>query len=142
MFMGEYNHSIDAKGRLIIPAKFREALGEEFIVTKGIDGCLYVYDQKTWESVEEGLQQLPPTRDSRRMIRFLCAGAASVDLDKQGRVLIPGNLREYAKLDKDVVLIGAAKRVEIWDKQLYEDMMDYDDVDDIAERMADLGLNV
>lgn len=143
MFMGEYNHTIDPKGRVIIPSKFREALGEEFVVTKGLDGCLFVYDMKEWNVFEEKLKSLPITnKDARRFVRFFLAGAASVEVDKQGRILIPGVLRDFAELLKDVVLIGVASRVEIWSKERWDGTANYDDVEEIAEHMADLGLSI
>ncbi len=143
MFMGEYNHTIDPKGRVIIPSKFREALGDEFVVTKGLDGCLFVYDMKEWNVFEEKLKSLPITnKDARRFVRFFLAGAASVEVDKQGRILIPGVLRDFAELLKDVVLIGVASRVEIWSKERWDGTANYDDVEEIAEHMADLGLNI
>lgn len=142
MFMGEYNHTIDAKGRLIMPSKFREALGEEFVVTKGLDGCLFVYDNDTWLEVEKNLRSLPVNKESRQMVRFFSAGAACLETDAQGRVLIPANLREFAGLVKDVVLIGVAGRVEIWDKARYDEATSFDDMEEIAEKMADLGLTI
>ena len=114
MFMGEYNHTIDTKGRLIVPAKFRESLGEEFVVTKGLDGCLFVYDEAEWSAFEEKLKTLPITnKDARNFVRFFLAGATTVEVDKQGRILLPSVLRTFAGLDKDVVLIRVANRVEI-----------------------------
>ena len=143
MFMGEYNHTIDAKGRLIIPSKYREALGNEFVVTKGLDGCLFVYDNAEWTAFEEKLKALPLTnKDARRFVRFFLAGAALAEVDKQGRILIPGTLREFAELEKEVVLVGVGSRVEIWSKERWEDASSYDDVEEIAEHMADLGLGI
>ena len=117
MFMGEYNHTIDTKGRLIVPAKFREELGESFVITKGLDGCLCVYTNDEWTSFEGKLRALPFTnQNARKMTRFFMAGATTCEIDKQGRILIPGVLREFAELEKDVVLVGVASRVEIWSK--------------------------
>ncbi len=141
MFMGEYNHTIDAKGRLIIPSKFREILGDDFVVTKGLDGCLFVYDNTEWAAFEEKLKALPlMNKESRKFVRFFLAGAAGVEVDKQGRILIPSVLREFAALDKDVVLVGVGGRIEIWSKDRWTDASEYDDMDDIAEHMAQLGL--
>ena len=141
--MGEYNHTIDAKGRLIIPSKFRETLGDEFVVTKGLDGCLFVYDNKEWSAFEEKLKSLPLTnKDARQFVRFFLAGAALAEVDKQGRILVPANLREFAGLEKEVVLVGVASRVEIWSKSRWEDASSYDDVEEIAEHMAELGLGI
>ncbi|MBR3606614.1 MAG: division/cell wall cluster transcriptional repressor MraZ [Lachnospiraceae bacterium] len=143
MFMGEYNHTIDTKGRLIIPSKFREALGEEFVVTKGLDGCLFVYDNKEWAAFEEKLKSLPLTnKDARQFVRFFLAGAAMAEVDKQGRILVPSVLREFAGLEKEVVLIGVASRVEIWSKERWENAASYEDMEEIAEHMAELGLGI
>ena len=143
MFMGEYNHTIDAKGRVIVPSKFRETLGDEFVVTKGLDGCLFVYDNHEWAAFEEKLKSLPITnKDARAFVRFFLAGAAGVEVDKQGRILLPGSLREFAELTKDVVLIGVGSRIEIWSKERWESAASFEDMDDIAEHMADLGLGI
>ena len=143
MFMGEYNHTIDAKGRLIVPSKFRETLGDTFVVTKGLDGCLFVYDNKEWGIFEEKLKSLPITnKEARQFVRFFLAGAAEVEVDKQGRILVPNVLREFAELNKDVVLIGVASRIEIWSKERFEGMTAYEDMDEIAEHMAELGLGI
>lgn len=143
--MGEYNHTIDAKGRLIIPSKFREILGDEFVVTKGLDGCLFVYDNQEWTVFEEKLKALPLTnKDARKFVRFFLAGAGNVEVDKQGRILIPSNLREFACLEKDVVLVGVGSRIEIWSKDKWDEeaSFDDDDMDDIAESMSELGLGI
>lgn len=143
MFMGEYNHTVDAKGRLIVPSKFRENLGDEFVVTKGLDGCLFVYDNNEWTAFEEKLKTLPLTnKEARQFVRFFLAGAASLEVDKQGRILLPANLREFAGLDKEAVLIGVASRIEIWSKERYEGAVSYEDVDEIAEHMTELGLSI
>ena len=142
MFMGEYNHTIDAKGRLIIPSKFREQLGEAFVITNGNDGCLSIYSKEDWDSVLEKLKALPGNRDKREIIRKVVAQANEVELDKQGRILIPQSLRESAGLEKDVVLAGVLGRVEIWDKTRWHDTSDYDDVDDIAEHMSEFGFMI
>ncbi len=143
MFMGEYNHTIDPKGRLIIPSKFREALGDTFVVTKGLDGCLFVYDNEEWAAFEEKLKSLPLTnKDARKFVRFFLAGAAEAEVDKQGRILVPNVLREFAGLDKEVVLIGVASRIEIWSRERFDGTASYDDMDEIAEHMAQLGLGI
>lgn len=143
MFMGEYNHTIDAKGRLIIPSKFREVLGEEFVVTKGLDGCLFVYDNKEWNVFEEKLKSLPLTnKDARQFVRFFLAGATNAEVDKQGRILVPTVLREFAGLDKDTVLVGVASRIEIWSKERWDGTATYEDMDEIAEHMEELGLGI
>ena len=143
MFMGEYNHTIDAKGRLIVPSKFRESLGDTFVVTKGLDGCLFVYDNEEWTAFEEKLKALPITnKEARQFVRFFLAGAAEVEVDKQGRILVPNILREFAQINKDVVLIGVASRIEIWSKERFDGMAAYEDMDEIAEHMAELGLGI
>ena len=143
MCKGEYNHTIDAKGRVIVPSKFRETLGDEFVVTKGLDGCLFVYDNNEWAAFEEKLKSLPITnKDARQFVRFFLAGAASVEVDKQGRILLPGSLREFAELIKDVVLIGVGSRIEIWSKERWEGTAAFEDMDMVAEHMADLGLGI
>ena len=144
MFMSEYNHTLDTKGRLIIPAKFREILGEEFVISKGMDGCLFVYANDDWNAFEQKLTSLPLiNKEARQFARFFLAGAATVEVDKQGRILLPPVLREYANLTKDVVLVGVLSRVEIWDKDRWqENTYDEDEMDEIAEHMADLGFSI
>lgn len=142
MFKGEYSHSVDAKGRIIMPAKFREILGEEFVVTKGLDGCLFVYPNKEWENIENKFREIPLTsKDARKFSRFFFAGAADCEVDRQGRVLIPSVLREFAGLNKEVVLVGVLNRIEIWSKERWQEN-EYDDMDEIAEHMAALGLGI
>ena len=141
MFMGEYNHIIDAKGRLIIPARFRELLGEEFILTKGLDGCLSIYPMDAWEAFETKLRALPLTnKNARTFTRFFVAGATNCELDRQGRVLVPQPLREFAGLEKEVVLTGNLNRIEIWSKEKWSENCNYDDMDNIAESMQDMGI--
>lgn len=143
MFMGEYNHTIDAKNRLIIPSKFREQLGDEFVITKGLDGCLFVYDQKEWSEFEAKLKALPLTnKEARTFVRFFLAGAAGVEVDKQGRILVPAVLKDFAELSKDVVLIGVASRIEIWSKERWEGESSCEDMETIAEHMSQLGLGI
>ena len=140
MFMGEYNHTIDTKGRLIIPSKFRDQLGDEFIVTKGLDGCLFVFSKNEWQIFEQKLRTLPLNQKStRKFTRFFVSGATMCELDKQGRILLPQTLREFAGLEKDVVLAGNLNRIEIWSKANWEENSAYDDMDDIAEQMTDFG---
>ena len=141
MFMGEYNHTIDAKGRLIIPSKFREVLGDEFVVTKGMDGCLFVFDQPEWQAFEEKLRGLPMIdKEARQFTRFFLAGAASVEVDKQGRILLPLILREFAGIEKDAVLVGVGSRIEIWSKERWLEANSYDDMEEIAQNMEGLGI--
>ncbi|NLZ93445.1 MAG: division/cell wall cluster transcriptional repressor MraZ [Firmicutes bacterium] len=143
MFMGEYQHTIDSKGRLIMPAKFREELGDSFVLTRGLDNCLFVYPLPEWTALEQKLKALPFTRsDARAFTRFFFSGAAECELDKQGRVLIPNNLREHAKLQKDVVVIGVSSRVEIWSAEVWQQYSEETGVsfEDIAEKIIDLEL--
>ena len=144
MFMGEYSHTIDAKSRLIIPSKFREILGDVFVVTKGLDGCLFVFDNTEWTAFEEKLQKLPSLTnpDVRKFVRFFMAGAITVEVDKQGRILIPTGLKDFAALEKDAVLIGVGSRVEIWSKERYESTVSYDDMEEIAMHLSELGLGI
>lgn len=139
MFYGEYQHSVDPKGRVIIPAKFREGLGEKFILTKGLDNCLFAYSMAEWTNLEAKLRTLPlANKDARAFIRFFFAGASECEVDKQGRILIPQNLREYASIDKDVYIVGVSTRVEIWDKYGWENYSI--SPDSVAERMEELGI--
>jgi MraZ protein len=143
MFMGQYNHTVDAKGRLSIPSKFREQLGDEFVVTKGMDGCLFVYANEDWKAFEEKLATLPMTNKEARMFtRFFLAGAATLEVDKQGRILLPANLREFAALDKDVVLVGVGTRIEIWSKENWENMDADQDMESVAASMETFGLRL
>ncbi|HEY4544654.1 MAG TPA: division/cell wall cluster transcriptional repressor MraZ [Tissierellaceae bacterium] len=143
MLIGEYQHTIDSKGRMIIPSKLRESLGESFVVTKGLDSCLFMYPKDEWNIIENKLKELPLTnKDARAFIRFFFSGASEVSIDKQGRILVPSNLREHAKLNKDAIIIGVATRVEVWSKEQWEDYTDDDNLsyDSIAEKMAELGI--
>lgn len=143
MFYGEYQHTVDPKGRAIVPSKFREGLGEKFILTKGLDNCLFAYSNDEWNILENKLKSLPFTdKDVRAFIRFFFAGATECEVDKQGRILIPQNLREYAALDKDIYVIGVSTRVEIWDRNKWETYNNDDNMspDTIAEKMAQLGI--
>lgn len=134
---------MDPKGRVIIPSKFREGLGSKFIATKGLDNCLFIYPLEEWENLEIKLKSLPLTnRDARAFIRFFFSGAAELELDKQGRILLPANLRDYADLQKDIYIIGVSVRVEVWDKAKWEEYNNDDNLtpDRIAEKMAELGI--
>ncbi len=141
--MGEYLHTIDAKGRLILPAKFREELGEIFVITKGLDNCLFVYAKEEWAILEGKLKQLPLAKpEARAFVRFFFGGAAELECDKQGRALVPPNLRDYAQLDKDVIVIGVSNRVEIWSKSVWDEYSKQisPTVAAIAENLVDLGI--
>jgi len=143
VFMGEYQHAVDSKGRLIMPARFREELGEKFIVTRGLDNCLFVYPLQEWNILEQKLKALPFTKsDARAFMRFFFSGAAECELDKQGRVLIPTNLREHARLNKDVVVIGVSNRVEIWSQEVWQHYSEETNLsfESIAEKIMDIDL--
>jgi len=119
--MGEYQHSVDAKGRLIIPSKFREDLGNTFVITRGLDNCLFGYPMDEWRKLEEKLKELPMTKkDARAFARFFFSGATEVEIDKQGRINIPATLTSYAKLEKECVILGVSSKIEIWAKESWE----------------------
>jgi MraZ protein len=141
MFMGEYNHTIDAKGRLIIPVRFREGLGDVFVMTKGLDGCLFIFPMDEWEAFEKKLRALPLTsKNARTFSRFFVSGATECELDKQGRILVPQTLREFACLDREVVLAGNLSRIEVWSKKKWSENCNDEDMDSIAESMQDMGI--
>lgn len=143
MFIGEYNHSLDDKGRITIPSKFRQRLGEDFVMTKGLDGCLFIYPKNEWEIFENKLKTLPLTsKDARAFVRFFLAGASETTLDKQGRVLIPPNLRAYSSLKKDTMIIGVSTRIEIWSEKKWNEYTEDENLsyETIAENMSDLGI--
>lgn len=135
---GEFQHTIDAKGRLFVPAKFREELGETFTITKGLDGCLFVYPKEAWNILEEKISALPLSK-SRNLQRFLFSAAADLSVDSQGRILIPSNLRKYADLKKDVFVIGVSGRAEIWDKDAWESYNGDITSDNVADAMEEIG---
>ncbi len=143
MLIGEYEHSLDAKGRLIMPAKLREDIGEKFIITKGLDGCLFGFSQNEWTNFEEKLKTLPLTnKNARDFVRFFLSGATECEIDKQGRFLIAGNLREYAEMEKEVAIIGVGTRIEIWNKEKWKQYNSDENIsaDAIAENMTMLGI--
>lgn len=138
MFMGEYRHTVDAKGRMIVPAKFRESLGEQFVLTRGLDQCLFGYPMNEWKLIEEKLKALPLTKkDARAFTRFFFSGATECELDKQGRVNIASSLLNYAKLEKECVVIGVSNRIELWSKVIWEQYTEEqeDSFAEIAENM-------
>ena len=139
MLIGEYQHNIDVKGRIIVPAKFREDLGDKFYVTKGLDNCLFVLSPSEWDKLQEKIMAMP-MRKAKGLQRFFFAGAVEVEPDKQGRILLPQNLRDYAQLAKDVVFIGASKRAEIWDAGRWNAFNDTLTEDSVAAVMDELSL--
>ena len=143
MLKGEYNHTIDDKGRVIVPVKLREELGDKFVITKGLDGCLWMFDNDEWDKVEQEIQNMPFTlMEARKLARFMIAGAYDGEPDKQGRIVIPPSLREYAGIQKDVVLAGVGSRVEVWAKEKYDIATDFGDMDQMAEKLIELGFRL
>jgi MraZ protein len=145
MFMGEYQHSIDEKGRMIVPAKFRDALGANFVITRGLDQCLFIYPETEWSVLEQKLKSLPLMKsDARAFTRFFFSGATECELDKQGRVNIPNNLVEHAKLAKDCVVLGVSNRVEIWSKEIWGTYFKQSEesFNEIAEKLVDFNFDL
>lgn len=145
MFMGEYHHNLDDKNRLIIPSKFRDELGDEFIITRGIDACLFVYSKSSFQKIVDKLETLPFTKkDARNFNRFFLSGATAVELDKQGRASISQTLTNYAALDKECVVIGVGDRLEIWAKENWDNFYNSakENMSDIAENLFDGGLDL
>lgn len=141
MLIGEYEHSLDVKGRLIMPAKLRQDMGEKFILTKGLDGCLFAFSQNEWLNFETKLKTLPLTdANARKFVRFFLAGATECEIDKQGRFLIANNLRVAANLEKDTIIIGVGTRLEIWDRKIWQKCDEDISADELAENMANLGI--
>lgn len=137
MFMGEYNYTIDDKGRLTIPAKMRDQLGHDFIITRGLDKCLFVYPKEEWNNVINKYKELPNTKDARNFMRFFLSGATQNEFDKQGRINIANSLIKYANLNKECVIIGVNDRLEIWDKEAWDKFItdNEENLSDIAEKL-------
>jgi len=143
MFLGEYQHSLDSKGRITIPAKLREQLGDRFVVTKGLENCIFLYPLREWQTIENKLRTLPFTRaDVRSFARFFFSGASELEVDKQGRTVLPSNLREYASIEKDLMIIGVGSRAEIWAVENWEKYIEGAEAsyEDIAASLVDLGI--
>ncbi|MFD2638175.1 division/cell wall cluster transcriptional repressor MraZ [Piscibacillus salipiscarius] len=143
MFMGEFQHNIDTKGRIIVPAKFRDGLGESFVLTRGLDNCLFAYPQEEWRVLEEKLKKLPLTKkDARAFTRFFFSGAVECEIDKQGRINIPAPLRKFADLDKECIVIGVSNRIELWAKEKWTDYVEESEESfaDIAENLMDFDI--
>ncbi len=141
--MGEFQHTIDAKGRLIMPSKLREKLGEKFVVTRGLDGCLFGYPLSEWKQLEEKLNDMPlAKKDARTFVRFFYSAATECELDKQGRINIPASLRTHGNLIKNCVIVGVSNRIEIWDEERWQAFTEEaeENFDEIAESMIDFGL--
>lgn len=142
MLMGEYKHNIDSKGRLIVPAKFRDNLGDSFIVTRGLDDCLFGYPLQAWQELEEKLKKLPlAKKEARQFTRFFYSGAVECTLDKQGRINLPQTLMEHAALLKTCYIIGVSERIEIWSQERWDNVTDEAEAsfEDLAEDMIDFG---
>ncbi len=140
MLIGEYHHNIDEKGRLIIPAKFRDDIGSSFIVTRGLDGCLFVYSLVEWEKITNKLKKLPFTKkDARTFNRFFLSGATICEFDKQGRINLVNSLIEYADLKKECCIIGVNDRLEIWSLEKFNNLMNenFEELDKISEHLFD-----
>ncbi len=143
MFLGEYDHSLDAKGRLIIPSRFREALGDRCVLTRGFDGCLCLYRWEMWEDFAAKLEELPQNEARyRKLKRYFMAQACEAEPDRQGRIVLPARLREAAGIEKDVVTVGMGSRIEIWSREKWEDDMSSDELDEIAHEMLERGLRI
>jgi len=143
MFIGEFTHNLDVKGRIAIPVKFRDKVSGGAIITRGLDHCLFVFTNKEWETLAQKLIALPMAQaNSRAFSRLMLAGAMDVELDKQGRILIPDYLREYAGLKKEIVVAGIYNRMEIWDKDKWNEYKTKteSESDEIAEKLGELGI--
>lgn len=142
MFMGEYQHSLDEKARVTIPSKYRGQLGESFVLTKGLDGCLFIYAQQEWADFEHKLKNLPLTNtNARKFVRFFLSGAVECMTDKQGRILIPNTLRTYSSIEKDIVFIGMSNHIEVWSLEKWQAYNEEDiDVNALASQMEELGI--
>ena len=143
MLIGEYEHTLDVKGRLIMPAKLREDIGDKFIITKGLDSCLFGFSLSEWTNFEEKLKSLPLTnKNARDFVRFFLSGAVSIEIEKQGRFLVASNLREYASMEKEVVIIGVGTRIEFWSKDKWKKYNSSENIsaENLAENMTILGI--
>lgn len=137
MFIGEFHHSIDSKGRIIIPSKLRYDLGENFIVTRGLDGCLFVYPNDEWNKIINKYKELPDTKDRRHFMRIFLSGATVCEFDKQGRINIPAPLINFAELEKDCIIVGVDERLEIWSKSRWDEF-----INDNEENLSDIADNL
>ncbi len=141
MLIGEYNQNLDAKGRLNIPSKFRNDLGEAFVVSKGLDNSVWIYPKEEWLRFTQELESAPADR-RRKLQRFFCSGAEECSIDSQGRVVLPAKIREYANITKEVVVVGVSNKVEVWNSSAWESYMDDPqfDADEIAKVMEEIGI--
>ncbi len=143
MLMGEYHHNLDEKNRLIIPSKLREEMGDLFVLTRGLDGCLFIYPKEEWNQIIEKYKELPNTRDARNFMRFFLAGATECSFDKQGRISISSPLMRYAELEKECVIIGVNDHLEVWCEDRWEDFMNTNEREfsDIADNLFSPNMN-
>ena len=140
MLIGEYHHNIDEKGRLIIPSKFRDEIGKEFIVTRGLDGCLFIYSKSQWDKIVSKLQTIPFTKkDARTFNRFFLSSATVCEFDRQGRINIPSNLINYANIQKECTIIGVNDRLEVWSSDKFATLIEENTaaIDEVAENLFD-----
>lgn len=140
MFMGEYHHNIDDKARLVMPSKFRYELGNNFIITRGLDGCLFIYTMDEWNNLVLNLKKIPFTKkDARAFLRFFLSGAQECTFDKQGRIILPQTLISYAEIKKECIIIGVNERLEVWSKEKYESYFNQNEesITDIVESLFD-----
>lgn len=144
MFMGEFHHTVDNKGRLIVPSRVREDLGDQFIVTRGLEKCLFIYPRNEWNNIIQKYKQLPDTKDRRYFMRIFLSGATICELDKQGRINIPIPLLEYASLEKDCIIIGVDDRLEVWSKERWDAFIseNEENLSDIADNLFASNLEV
>lgn len=141
MLIGEFNHNIDTKGRLIVPMKLRTGIGERFIATKGLDGCIFLFSISEWEKFEEKLRSLPiSNKNARTFTRFFLSGAYECELDKQGRFILTDSLKQFANISKEVVIVGMDNRIEVWDKKIWDEKLQEIESDEVAANMEFLGI--
>ena len=143
MLIGQYSHTLDDKKRLMMPAKIRRSLGEEIVITKGLDNCLFVYPLPEWQKLADKLAKLPISQgNARSFARLILAGASEAEIDSLGRILIPDYLREYAHLNKEIVIVGVYNRLEVWDKSSWEEYRKNSEnsSNDLAEKLGELGI--
>ena len=144
LLIGEYHHSLDDKGRLTIPSKIREELGSSFVITRGLDGCLFIYPNEEWKQVINKYKELPNIKDARNFMRFLLSGASNCDFDKQGRVNLSLPLMKYAGLTKECVIIGVNDHLEVWSEERWQSFMEINEeqFSDIADKLFETNLNL
>jgi len=143
MLIGEYSHTLDDKKRLMMPAKIRKSLGEGIVITKGLDSCLFVYPLPEWQKLADKLSKLPISQgNARSFARLILAGASETEIDSLGRILIPDYLRDYAHLNKEIVIVGVYNRLEVWDKNSWEEYRKNSESsgNDLAEKLGELGI--